>query len=60
MTVLFYLVNGTFTKSYFEALKLANGKCKVIPRYAEFTWIDNLEDLSKVTVKDIVERYEEM
>lgn len=58
MTVLFYKVGDLFTKSYFEAqgefIKTHN---KIEKCYVEFPYVDNLEDINKVTIEDLKEKY---
>lgn len=58
MTITFYKVGNFFTKSYFEAQRVfIETKNPIEKCFVEFSNIDNLEEISKVTIEELVDKY---
>mgnify|MGYP007038242813 CR=1 FL=1 len=58
MTIIFYKVGDFFTKSYFEVQRVfIETKNPVEKCFVEFSNIDNLEEISKVTIEKLVDKY---
>ena len=58
MTILFYKVGDFFTTKFDEAkVHEAESKCECIPLYAEYPHIDDLVELSKITLEDLKNKY---
>ena len=58
MTILFYKIDNVFTKSYSDVCeKVISLNCPYEKCYAEYPYIDNIEDTVKITINDLIDRY---